>query len=137
MLKQVLHKLASITIAILLLFSTVSFTVEKHFCGDVLIDVAVFSDVEKCVIEAFEIEQEQITKMSCCKVTFDLIEGQDQLTVKTFDDLEFEQQQFMLAFVHAFQDLFEFLPNRIIPHKNYTPPNLITDIHVLDQVFLI
>lgn len=137
MLKQILHKLASMAMAILLLLSTVSFTVEKHYCGDVLIDVAVLGDVEKCAMEAFEIEQEQITKKSCCKDTLDVVEGQDQLTVKTFDDLEFEQHVFLFAYVTTYSSLFEALPKHIIPYEHYYPPNLIEDIQVLDQVFLI
>lgn len=127
----------STLMAILLLLSTVSFTVEKHFCGDVLIDVAVFSDVEKCKMEAFEIELEKITKKSCCKDTLDIIEGQDLLTNKSFDDLEVASQQFLWAYTYSFHALFETLPKQHIPHKQYRPPNLIEDIQVLDQVFLI
>ncbi|WP_460218039.1 HYC_CC_PP family protein [Psychroserpens sp. MEBiC05023] len=137
MLKQIFHKIASVTMAILLLLSTVSFTVEKHFCGDVLIDVAVLGDVEKCAMEAFEIEQEQITKKSCCKDTLDVVEGQNQLTVKSFDDLEFEQQLFLSAYVQSFSKLFEALPLQVVPHQYYSPPKLIADICLLDQVFLI
>nr|WP_321244177.1 hypothetical protein [uncultured Psychroserpens sp.] len=127
----------SISMAFLLLLSTVSFTVEKHFCGDVLIDVAVFSDVEKCTMEAFEIEQEQVTKVPCCKDTLDVIEGQNQLTVKTFDDLELDQQIVLAAYLYTFNNLFEVLQKQIIPHQHYNPPNLVADIQVLDQVFTI
>lgn len=125
------------TMAILVLLSTVSFTVEKHFCGDVLIDVAVFSDVEKCKMEAFEKELEKITKKSCCKDILDIVEGQDLLINKTFDDLDDESQQFLWIYSYVFHALFETLPKQYIPHKNYRPPNLIEDIQVLDQVFLI
>ena len=137
MLKQVLHRLASIAMAVLLLFSTVSFTVEKHFCGDVLIDVAVFSAAEKCNMEASGDTKEQIAKMPCCKDTLDVIEGQNQLKVKTFDDLNFETQQFLYAYVYSFKVLFETLPILNNAYKHYKPPNLIADIQVLDQVFLI
>ena len=47
------------TLALLVLFSTVSFTIEKHFCGDILVDVAVFTEVEKCAMEAEEIALEK------------------------------------------------------------------------------
>ncbi|WP_298895798.1 hypothetical protein [uncultured Psychroserpens sp.] len=137
MLKQVFHKIGSTVMALLLLFSTVSFTVEKHFCGDVLIDVAVFSDVEKCAMEAFEIEQEEVTKMSCCKDTIDIVEGVDQLTLKTIDDLDTDQQLFLTSFIYGYNALFEVFPKQNVPHKQYSPPNLIEDIQVLDQVFLI
>ena len=137
MLKQILQKTGSIVMAILLLLSTVSFTVEKHFCGDVLIDVAVIGDVEKCTMEAFEIEQEKITKKSCCKDTLDVVEGQNQLTLNTFDDLEFPLQQFLTAYLYSYNTQFQALPKQHIQHKYYSPPNLIADIQMLDQVFLI
>ena len=123
--------------AVLLLFSTVSFTVEKHFCGDVLIDVAVFSDVEKCSMEAFEIEQEKITKKSCCKDTIDIVIGVDQLTVKTLDDIDANLELFLTSFVYSYSNLYETYPKQDVPHRHYSPPNLIEDIQILDQVFLI
>ena len=123
--------------AILVLFSTVSFTVEKHFCGDTLIDVAVFSEAEKCAMEEFEKQMEAITKKSCCKDTVDVFEGQDELIVKKFDDLDFEKQIFVTSYIHTYINRFEGLPQQIIPHKNYSPPNLVEDLNLMDQVFLI
>ena len=42
MIQNVLHKTFSVALALLVFFSTVSFTVEKHFCGDVLVDVSTY-----------------------------------------------------------------------------------------------
>ena len=120
-------------LALLVLFSTVSFTVEKHFCGDVLVDVSVFTDVEKCAMEAMEMKQ----KKSCCKDEVDVVKGQDELKFNSFEDLDFEQQQFLTAYAYSCINLFEGLSKQIIPHKDYSPPNLIQDIQVLDEVFLI
>ena len=137
MIKQIVHKVFSLFMAMLVMFSTVSFTVEKHYCGDMLVDVAVFEEVEKCNMEAYEMALEKITKKTCCKDTVDLLEGQDELRVNSSDDLEFEQQTFIATFVYSFINLFEGLPQLVVPHKDYSPPNLIVDIQVLDQVFLI
>jgi len=135
--KQVLHNISSIALALLVLVSTVSFTVEKHFCGDVLVDVSLFAEAQKCGMEALEVEKASITKKICCKDTVDLVQGQDELSVKTFDDLNFNQQFFLSTFTLSYLNLFEGLPKQIIPHKNYSPPNLIADIQILDQVFII
>lgn len=135
--KLFLHRSFSVLLALLVLVSTVSFTIEKHFCGDVLIDVSVFSEAKKCNMETFEIEQETITKKMCCKDDVKLIKGQDELKVSTFDDLNFNQQLFISSFTFTFINLLEGLDTQIIPHKNYSPPNLVADIQVLDQVFLI
>ncbi|XCF07226.1 hypothetical protein ABI125_05060 [Tamlana crocina] len=119
--------------ALLLLFSTVSFTVEKHYCGDVLVDAAIFSDVEKCAMEAFEMLQ----KKTCCKDEIDVIKGQDELKFSSFEDLDFDQQLFLQTFTYAYLGLFESFPKQTIPHKDYSPPNLIADIQLMDQVFII
>ena len=137
MIKPVLHKIFSISLALLVLISTVSFTVEKHFCGDTLVDVAVFSEAEKCSMEALELAMEKITKKPCCKDTVDLIEGQDELQLKAFDDLDYDQQVFVTSFVYSYENLYEALPRKVVSHRDYSPPNLIFDINIRDQVFLI
>ncbi|EGV43540.1 hypothetical protein BZARG_1321 [Bizionia argentinensis JUB59] len=119
--------------AILVLFSTVSFTVEKHFCGDVLIDMAIFNAAEKC--SSYIVDVQIINH--CCKDTVDVIKGQDELNVKSLTDLDFDQQLFLTAFTYSYLNLFEGLPELVVPHKNYFPPNLIADIQVLNQVFII
>lgn len=137
MIKRTTHKVFSTFLAFIVLVSTVSFTIEKHFCGDVLVDIAMFSDVKKCGMEALEIELEKITKKSCCKDIIDVFEGQDELSVKIIDDLDFNQQLFIASFTYSYINLFEGLKKQIIPHKDYSPPNLIQDIQLLDQVFII
>ena len=133
MIKAVLHKVFSFCMTLLVLFSTVSFTVEKHYCGDVLVDVSVFAEVEKCASEAEEMQ----AKMHCCKDIVDVIQGQDELSVKTFNDLDFGQQVFLASFAYSYINLFEGLPKEVIPFKDYSPPNLVADIQVLNQVFII
>ncbi len=133
MIKQVLHKIFSALIALLVLFSTVSFTIKKHFCGDVLVDISIFTEVEKCNMEAFEIFQ----KKTCCKDEIDVVKGQDKLKFSTFEDLDFEHQQLLVSFITSYRNLFKSLPKQIIPYKDYSPPNLVADIQVIDQVFLI
>lgn len=128
-----LYKYFSALLSLLVLFSTVSFTIEKHFCGDVLIDVSIFTEVDKCAMEAFEILQ----KKTCCKDEIDVIQGQDKLRFSDFENLDFERQQFMASFVFSYLNLFDGLRQLTMPYKDYSPPNLVTDIQVLDQVFLI
>lgn len=121
----------------MVLFSTVSLTVEKHFCGDVLVDVSIFSEGEKCGMTALEMDQAANTKKSCCKDQVEVVQGQDVLTFDAFDDLNFEQQLFLTSFVFSYINLFEGLPEQIIPHKDYNPPKLIEDIQLVNNTFLI
>ncbi len=124
--------------ACLVLFSTLSLTVKKHFCGNMLVDTAIFSESKKCGMEMAEMGSEsQTVKKSCCKDEIDVIEGQDDIIVKAFEDLEDLQKQVLFVYTYTYLKLFEELPNEEVPHQNYIPPKLIKDIHVLDEVYLI
>ena len=123
--------------ALLVLMSTISFTMEKHFCGDTLIDVAIFSKAITCGMDMEAVSKISSEKMSCCKEELDIVKGQDKLKKASFDELSYDQHSFLSALVYSFTDLFEGSIKQVVPHKDYSPPNLVTDIQVLDQVFII
>lgn len=136
MIKLTLHKMISISMALLVMLSTLSITVEKHFCGDFLIDVSVFSEADKCGAEMMPSETNEIQKKSCCKDTIDLVEGQDELLLNSV--LENDQHQdLIVAFIYVFSGIYDYLPKQQIPNYNYEPPDLVFDIQVLGEVFII
>jgi len=120
-------------LTVLVLFSTLSFTIEKHFCGDVLVNISMFSEVDYCGMET----PEMLQKKSCCKDEIVFVKGQDELKSSSFEDLDLKQQYFLTLISYSYIDFFEGLQKQIIPHKNYSPPNLISDIPILHQVFII
>lgn len=123
--------------AFLVLFSTMSFTVEKHFCGSFLVDTAIFSEAETCGMEMHDTSSEEgMTEDNCCKEQKISVEGQKELK-RSFDQLDVDQQLFITSFAYTFVDLFEGLPEQVIPFKHYSPPLLVSDIQLLDQTFLI
>lgn len=131
--KGITYKYLSVFLAALVLFSTISFAVEKHYCHDTLVDVSLFANADKCGGES----SEGMKKRSCCKDVVEIIQGQDELKLALFDNLSFDQQLFITSFTVSYLQLFESLPRKIIPHEYYSPPNLIYDIQLIDQVFLI
>lgn len=78
-----------------------------------------------------------IKAKSCCKDEVQIIEGQDDLLVKSMDDFEGLQKQFLIAFTHAYFQLFEVEPEPEVSYQNYKPPKIIQDIQVLHETFLI
>lgn len=123
--------------ALLVLISTVSFAVEKHYCGDYLMAVSVFSKAETCGMAMIdEMVLPSVQKNHCCKNETEVIKGQDELKFRDFEDFTAFQQLFITSYVYSYINLFEDL-QQVIPHKDYSPPNLVADIQVLDQVFLI
>ena len=134
---SVIHKTFSVTLSFLVLFSTLSLTIKKHFCGDVLIDVAVFTELQKCADDVDEIDAITITKKSCCKDEIDVFEGVNQMTTNSFEDLDDLQKQMLLAYSFSYINSFEGLPNLVITHKDYSSHILVKDIQVLDETYLI
>ena len=128
--KQFLQHIASLTLAILVLFSTFSFTVDKHFCGSHLVDKAVFSKAKTCGMDMGDMAE------GCCTNEKSSVEGQDELKLN-FDSLDLDQQVFITTFAYTYFQLFETLPKEEIPFSDYSPPLLVYDIQLVDQVFLI
>ncbi|WP_052823308.1 HYC_CC_PP family protein [Neotamlana sedimentorum] len=133
MIKKVFHKIFSSTLALLVLFSTVSFTVEKHYCGDVLVDVSMFTSVEKCAMENMEV----LLKMNCCKDEVNVVKGQDELKLSSIEDVKLAPLQFATLYVYTYLNLFKEVEKQPIPFNNYSPPNLVANIQALHQVFII
>ncbi|WP_347709006.1 hypothetical protein [Gramella sp. MT6] len=126
-----MQHIISLTMAFLVMLSTMSFTVDKHFCGSHLVDKAVFSKAKTCGMQ-----MNAAAESHCCTNEKVSVEGQDELKL-SFDSFDFHQQLFITTFTYAYFDLFESLPKQIIPFKDYSPPILVTDIQLEDQVFLI
>ena len=119
--------------AFLVLFSTVSFTVDKHFCGKILVDQAVFSEAKTCGMHA---ETSPMAEDNCCDEEKVVVEGQKELKI-SFDDLDLEQQVFITALSFCYLGLFEEEPQAETPFFRYKPPLLVYDIQLLDETFLI
>ena len=49
--KKLVFKIASFLLAVLVCLSTLSFTVDKHYCGDFLVDVSFTGDASDCGME--------------------------------------------------------------------------------------
>lgn len=136
--KKVCIKSGSLLMALLVLFSTMSFTVDKHFCGSILVDKAVFSDAMTCGMEEHNlpVTENNAEEDSCCNEEQIAVEGQTELKI-SYDELNLGQQVFIASFTWSYVGLFADLPQNAIPFDHYSPPLLVTDIQLMDQVFLI
>lgn len=129
------RKIESFVLVLLVLASTISWTVEKHYCMGHLVATSFFSPAENCgmdmVLNAADSEH-----MSCCNDDILVVEGQDDLK-RTFEDLSLEQSVFLNVFAFTYVTSFDIVAVRVFPHEKYPPPILVRDIHLFDQVFLI
>jgi len=136
--KQFFQKISSIVMTLLVLFSTVSFTVDKHYCGDMLMDMAVLHKAEACAMEkAFSKTcSVNIEKSSCCSDKQIVIDGQDDLKI-TWDTITLEDQQFLVAYTLSYVALYTDDTSQPLPTDDYAPPLIVRDILVLHDTYLI
>jgi hypothetical protein len=126
----------SVAMALLVLISTLSVSIEKHYCGDHLVDVAFFTEAQKCGMEASDTDT-LLTKNSCCKDVIDLLEGQDELNSEKTKDLNTNQKVFIMSFASVFSGLNLLEPQINAQFEHYSPPKVVQDIQILNEVFLI
>lgn len=139
--KSSFRNIISLSLALLVVFSTFSFTIEKHFCGETLVGKAVFSSAKKCSSEmhtcvAKESGHMNTKKDSCCSNKQENIIGQDELKTSS-SSFDFLQFNYIIPFILILGNFLYELPFQEISQKYYKPPLLFADVQVIYQIFLI
>lgn len=110
-----------------------SFTVGTHYCGNILIDKAIFSQAQTC-----EMHQEMPSEeeSECCDDEVEIIEGQDILQFSKAEfDLDIPMELAIFSFIHfSSPDVFA---SKTASTEVYDPPQYHRDFQILHQVFLI
>ncbi|WP_299162698.1 hypothetical protein [uncultured Tenacibaculum sp.] len=135
--KQIISKIFSTILAFLVLFSTFSFTVDKHYCGDFLVDVSYLGEADSCNGLTKDDCDSNLKKKKCCKNEVDQIEGQDEIQKVSSEKIDFKKVKLFVAFNISYKLLFQNVEKQFNPHQYYSPPDLISDIQVLHEVFII
>ena len=124
--------------AFVVLFSTMSFTISMHYCGDTLVETAVFHKVKGCGMEMQTPSDETcvVSKKNCCNDQQLVIEGQVELQSQV-DSIPFEQQVFIASFLYTYNNLFEDLDKNVSSYVVYKPPVVIKELYKIDEMYLI
>ncbi|WP_036154704.1 HYC_CC_PP family protein [Maribacter forsetii] len=136
--KKLVHKFVSVLMAAVVLLTTMSFSVDMHYCGDMLVDFSIVDQVKSCGMEKVKTDCDNldITQKSCCTDTQLIVEGTDNMKV-SFDQLSFDQQILIASFTYSYLNLFKGINSTKISFKDYAPPFVKQDVQVLHQSFLI
>lgn len=126
--------------ACVVLFTTMSFTVDMHYCGDSLVDFSFFTKAETCGMEKRQptkgCENPSMSEKSCCSDKTIVKEGNEDLKT-SFNKLTFEQQTLVATFFYTYINLFKGLDENIVPFKDYSPPFVKRNIQKLYETYLI
>lgn len=134
---QVLHKILSVIIALVVLFTSLSFTIEKHICEDEIMDVSVITNSDYCDMHDMDnnVNGHDEKDDQCCVENINLIPGNKNVQ-EAINHLEINQVKFILAFNYTYLDLFEKREN-IVPFTDTSPFIVDKDLQILYQTFLI
>ena len=135
--KQVITKISIIFLALIVLFSTFSFTVEKHYCGDFLVDISYLGEADTCNKKSEDGCETLIKKKKCCKDEVHQIDGQDEIQKVSLEKISFDQAKLFVAFYGSYKLLFQYFEKQPLSYEHYLPPELVYDIQVLHEVFII
>ena len=134
------HKMLAFAMAGIVLFTTMSFTVDLHYCGDSLVDFSVLHSAETCGMDKQQSENDcknEVTAKDCCSDIQIVIKGQDDIQKTSFHQLTLEQQIFVGSFTYAYINLFDGLDANIVPFRDYVPPLIIRDIQKIHETYII
>lgn len=140
--KKTSFKITSLLLAFTVLFSTMSFSVDKHYCGDMLFSKTIFNYTEDCdmqpqtVCDGENSSQDESKGKSCCFNIQEFVKGQNHeqnaLQVASLDIQK-------IAIVVDFNSFdFDAVYKSIeYTYQDYSPPLLVKNIPVLVQTFRI
>jgi hypothetical protein len=100
--KQKLHQITAFSLALIVLVSSVSFTVNKHICGGKVANTTLFVSADNCGMDMAICEtkpassKSSLEKEPCCKDVSEFVQGNDipqqalQVTSLTKSDFVFQ-----------------------------------------------
>lgn len=133
-----LKNISVLMMAVVVLCSTLSFSVHKHFCGPFLKDISIVVPSHGCGMETNNTTESCAVALekSCCNDVIELVKGQDDLKL-SWDHFKLDQQHFIVLFTHSY--IYSITGDDFVdtPFTSYSPPLVTRDIPVLHQSFLI
>lgn len=134
--RKLISKIVATFLSLIVLMSSMSFTIDKHFCGETLIDVSYFGKAEDCGMKMNMKSESPQMKKKCCKnetefIEFDAYDKEKVLTISA------KEMQFLVFHLHSYLTTFQDVELEKKFYKDFPPPDIVQDIHVLNETFLI
>jgi hypothetical protein len=135
---KILRQIFSFILALVVMASTLSFSISKHYCSNILIDTAIVKPAKTCGMHDSDHgkKSNHDQRDSCCDEDIKVIEGQDELKVSTLDfNLEIPLEITVFSLIYIFPESYTYKGETA--YNIYQPPEFSCDFQVLHQVFLI
>lgn len=135
--KEKIRILLSGFLAVVFLFSTLSFTVNQHYCGKMLMESTIFKSVKDCCAVYNSNIDKTYDISNCCSNLQIKINGQKELKDQVPSSIDIE--------VVGLPEFFQFQPSTQITEKltkskitqNCHPPGTNRQLYIFNETFLI
>lgn len=134
-------KITSALLALLVLSSTFSFSIHKHYCGHFLKDVSYIVPSKGCGMEKVsnplkETCKESLSSIHCCKDLTTMVKGQETIIVAK-GSFSHDLIVTLLPAISNFVDFCSLGHSKVVKIPYTPPPYFGEDIYILNQSFLI
>ena len=149
MLINKISKFIALALALMVLVSSMSYTIDFHYCQGQLKSFSLFGKAKNCHEMASKMpschHKKQVDEKpmacsegdnNCCNNKTVYFESDFDEQIVNLDYLSLESLSFVVAFKHSFSDLYEVIKD-VIPFAHYKPPLIQKDIPVLFESFLL
>jgi len=133
--KQLTTKIGAVLMTLIVLLSTMSFTINQRYCDGNLVDTTLFLKSDSCKI---------IVQSNCCEITEDccnheqiVINGQKELPSRIVVETPILNKCFVINSVKLHLEKYDFQSKSRIFYKKYIPPSLVFNKQIVHQVFII
>jgi hypothetical protein len=137
--KSIAQKIGAFIMAVVILISTTSFTIDLQYCGKELVDTAIFSMVNTCDSEQNKTSTDNCceSEATCCYDEQIVIGGVGDLTLISISKLKVSEQILWTAPNFSSRITFEEFVQHGNWNQQYIPPLLSPNFQKLHQIFLL
>ena len=134
----IVKKISTTLLSFIVLFSSMSFAIDEHYCGNNLMDVSYFGDADNCGSEEVTMNSSSSTvkQNNCCKNETTLLES-SIFNKDKFINLQHVDVEILLFKTNSYLVNFNYTATEIEYYSDFSPPDIAQDIQVLHQTFLI
>lgn len=137
-----LRTILTLSLALLVVFSSLGITITRHLCAGEVMSLAVFSHSAACEMDQQKEKlppcHQPAADEDCCQDQTIVLEVEDQKTLSSSAfQLSVPDMTFVAAFSAVWTSLFDFYAPAYTHVPDYSPPVIIQDIPVLVQSFLL
>lgn len=134
----IVKKISTTLLSFIVLFSSMSFAIDEHYCGNNLMDVSYFGDADNCCSEeaTMNSSSSSVKQNNCCKDETTLLES-SIFNKEKFINLQHIDAEVLFFKANSYLGTYKDIAIEIEYYTDFSPPDIAQDIQVLHQAFLI